>query len=251
MPKGLFPFGLESTGVYRSDPTRFVKRFGCVAVMSVLIGIAFVGGIVYVSCSNFFANLMGEKTYKITGDNRKFDPFAKLGEVRSHLPKNARLIKIEATFVRSDGTMDLEAKYVPFPRATYTFQVPLDGPPENAPPIGAGRSPDDVWFREVEVECYQPGQRRMVSRTGGGVNTKYQYTHLGMEVDEKSPESGKLDEEIGDPKCSTQRLWKLGLEKGARADAVARIEYDKQGYEFTILDLDVRFRCDADCGLKG
>lgn len=215
-----------------------------------LIFAAFIGGVVYLSCSNFFANMMGEKTYKISGDNRHFDPFAKLPEVRSRLGSDARLIEIKASFVRPDGTMDLEAKYTPFPIANYYFQVPMDGPPENAPPIGAGRGPDDVWFRDVTVSCYQPGQRRSVTRTGGGSTTRYTYVHLGMDVDEGSPEAGKLEPGLPDPKCTTQRLWETAISRNARGDAVARIEYNKAGYSFRIDGTDIRFVCDADCRIK-
>lgn len=233
------------------DPrARMIKRLSCATGCGFLVIGLFAAGIVYVSCSNFFGNLMGEKTYKIQGDVTHFDPFAKLAEIRTHVPADARLISIEATFVRSDGTMDLNAKYTPFPQTTYTFERTLDKAPENAPPVGVGRGPNDVWLQEIEVSCWQPGQRRSVMKTGGGVSTKYQYTHLGIEVDEKSPTSGKPDPGIADPKCSTQKLWEIAIEKGASKDAVARIEYDKNGYEFRIDRTGVDFRCDENCAVK-
>ncbi len=232
------------------DPARTLRKsiIGCGCGVLVIGG--FVAGIVYVSCSNFMGNMMGEKTYAISGDNRHFDPFAKLPEIRSRVGKDARLTEIRANFVRPDGTMDLEAKYTPFPTANYTFQRPLDKPPENAPPIGAGRGPDDQWFVEVRVSCYQPGQRRQVSRTGGGVSTRYQYTHLGMDVDEGTPQSGKLEAGLPDPKCSTQKLWETAIARNARGDAVARIEYGKGGYIFSIDGTGIRFQCDENCVIR-
>jgi hypothetical protein len=233
-----------------NNPAAMLKKpacaCGCVAVAIVL----FVSGIIYVSCSNFFANLMGEKTYEISGDNTRFDPFAKLDEVRSRVPAGSRLVSIEATFVRSDGTMDLTATYTPSPQTTYKFVHLLDKAPENAPPVGAGRGPNDKWYEEIVVTCYRPGQRRFVTRTSGGTTTKYNYTHLGLDVDIRDPQSGKPEEAMSDPKCSTQKLWELATQKGADKNAVARIEYDKDGYRFSIDRTDVRFECDADCRVK-
>lgn len=204
----------------------------------------------YFACTTYFPKMMGEETYAISGDNRKFDPFAKLSEIKSHLQPDARLVSIEATFVRSDGTMDLEAEYTPFPMATYTFHRPLEKPPENAPPIGAGRGPDDVWYEEIRVTCYRPGQLRSVSRTSGNVRTRYTYKHQGIDVDRGSPRSGRPEPGIEPPKCSTQEIWKLALSQKANPEAVARIEYDKDGYSFRIDRTDVAFECDADCRLK-
>lgn len=194
--------------------------------------------------------MMGEETFAISGDNRRFDPFAKLPEIRSRLQPNAGLVSIQATFVRSDGTMDLEAEYTPFPQTEYVFVRPLDKAPENAPPIGAGRGPDDIWFEEIRVKCYRPGQLRHVRRMGGNMNTEYTYKHLGMEIDRRTPQSGQPEPAIPDPECTTRDLWKLAMARGADVNAVARIEYHKDGYEFRIDRTDVRFACDRDCRIK-
>src|SRR5689334_5240596 len=91
------------------NPASMLKKPAC-ACGCVAVGIGlFVSAIVWFSCSNFFANLMGEKTYEIKGDTSHFDPFASLADVRSHIPAGSRLVSIEGTFVRSDGTMDLNA----------------------------------------------------------------------------------------------------------------------------------------------
>jgi len=227
-----------------------VKKTGCAVGVGLLAVFGCIIGVVYMSCSNFFAEMMGEETYAIAGDTRQFDPFAKLAEVRSRVPKEARLVSISAVFVRSDGTMDLHATYVPSPSAEYIFHVPLAKAPENAPPVGAGRGPDDVWFQEVQVKCWKPGQMRHVSRTSGGTRTSYSYRHLGMEIERRDPQSGKPEEGLPAPRCTTQKLWELALSKGADRSAVARIEYNKDGYEFRIDRTEVRFECDADCRIK-
>jgi len=230
----------------RRSPLKPLLACGC----GVLAVLGFVGGIIYVSCSNFFANMMGEKTYEISGDTSHFDPFAKLAEARTHVPPGSRLVSIEATFVRADGTMDLNAKYTPYPQTKYTFVHILDKAPENAPPIGAGRGPEDQWFEEVEVTCYKPGQVHHVRRMGGGVSSEYTYKHLGMKVESRSPQSGKPKEAVPDPKCTTQKLWELAIQKGADRNAVARIEYDEDGYEFRIDRTDISFKCDLECRVK-
>jgi len=222
-------------------------RNGCACLGIALAVVAVLVGVVYLTCSNFIAGLMGEESYAISGDNRRFDPFAKLPEIKSRIQATARLVSIQATFVRSDGTMDLKADYTPFPQTEYIFVRPLDKAPENAPPVGAGRGPDDIWYEEIRVKCYQPGQRRHVRRMGGDVNAEYSYVNLGMEVERGSPRSGQPDPAIPDPKCSTQELWKIALAKGADPNSVARISYDKSGYGFRIDRTDLSFKCDEAC----
>lgn len=225
-------------------------KLGCSLVVGLLAVFGCIFGILFLSCSNFFAEMMGEETFALSGDTRRFDPFAKLAEIRSHIPAEARLVSISATFVRSDGTMDLQADYVPFPQTEYVFHLPLAKAPDNAPPVGAGRGPDDTWYQEIQVKCWKPGQMRRVSKTSGSTRTTYSYRHLGIEVDRRDPQSGKPTEGIPAPKCSTQKLWEIAISKGADRNAVARIEYGAEGYDFRIDRTDVRFECDADCRVK-
>jgi len=194
--------------------------------------------------TNTCAKMLGEETYPLASDPKRFDPFASVEDVRSRVGAKARLTKVEASFVRSDGTMDLTATYVPGPRVTYTFQVPLDKAPADAPPVGAGRAPGDVWVQTVRVDCYQPGQRSSVTRISGGSKTQYQYTNEGMDVDRGTPQMGKLEDDIGKPVVTTAELWKRGLAKGAPKDAVARIGFDKDGYEFSVTGVDADVELD-------
>lgn len=228
------------------------KIAGCGGCGCLFLGIAgFVGGILYLTVfSNTCAKMMGEETYPFKADTKNLDPFAALGEVRQRAGKNARLISIEASYVRSDGTMNLEATYKPAPRISYKFQVPLDKGPKDAPPIGAGRGPNDVWVQDVTVECYEPGQRRHVTRIGGGSRSEYNYINEGMDIDRGSPSMRALAEDLGHPKMSPAALWKIAIEKGASKDAVATINYDKDGYEFYISGTKVRFECDPSGKVK-
>lgn len=233
-----------------SKPSKTIHKAGCGLLVGCLAVFGIVVGIIYASCSNFFGNLMGEETFEISGDNRRFDAFAKLEEIKGRLQPNARLVSIKATFVRSDGTMDLEAKYTPFPQTEYIFHRPLEKPPENAPPLGAGRGPNDIWYEEIRVQCFQPGQYRHVTKSSGNSRTTYTYKHLGIDIDRGTPRSGQLEPALPDPQCTLQKLWEIAIEKGADRNAVARVEYDKQGYQFRIDRTDVRFACDADCRVK-
>lgn len=73
---------------------------------------AFVGLILYFTVfSNSCAKLMGEETYPIAGDPARFDPFAAIPDIKSKLGPEAILLEMDASFVRSDGTLDLTAQY--------------------------------------------------------------------------------------------------------------------------------------------
>jgi hypothetical protein len=222
---------------------------GCIAF---LIGIAaFVGLILYFTVfSNSCAKLMGEETYPIAGDASRFDPFAAIPDIRAKLGPEAILLEMNASFVRSDGTLDLKAQYKPAPTADYRFRVPIKEAPKDAPPIGAGRKPGDIWIQDVTVRVYEPGMRRHVSRISGGTRSSYSYTNEGMDVDRSSPQMGSLEEALPEPKISTREMWEFAISKGADKDAVARVSFDDDGYEFTISELKFHIRWDKDGKLE-
>ena len=85
-----------------------------------------------------------------------------------------------------------------------------------------------------------------MSRSSGGIRTRYQYVDLGLTPRERDPQSGSL-EAAPPPSCSFATLWKTALERGAPADAVATIEYDASGYRFEIRGTAVRLRFGLDC----
>lgn len=202
---------------------------GCLGV------VGFVGFMLWLTLfSNTCAKMLGLETYPVSGDARHFDPFKQLAAIRAKAGQGAILTEIEASFVRNDGTMDLQASYKPGPSATYKFVVPLSEPPKDAPPIGAGRGPDDRWYQSVTIRCYEVGQMRHVTRISGGSRTEYNYRNEGMEVDRGSPQAGKIPIDLSEPKLSCQKLWEMALAKGAPKDAVAVIQYDEDGYEFDI-----------------
>jgi hypothetical protein len=52
---------------------------------------------------------------------------------------------------------------------------------------------------------------------------------------------------IPPPACSLQALWQTAIVRGAPPDAVAAVEYDKDGYTFTIRGTSVTIRLGPDC----
>jgi hypothetical protein len=210
-----------------------------------LVVMGFVGFILWFTVfSNGCARVMGIETYPLTGDVRHFKPFKELGQIRAKAGPGAVLTEIEASYVRSDGTMDLKADYTPAPTVEYTFYVPAK-PPENLPPVGvAGRTAGDAWFQRVRITCGQIGQVRSVTRMSGGSRSSFSYANEGMEIDRDTPQSGKEEHDLGDPKLSCADLWAMAMKKGAPKDAVAVIRYRDRGYEFSISG-SVSFELDA------
>jgi hypothetical protein len=208
------------------------KRAGCIFAF-VIVG--FVGFIVWFTMfSNGCARVMGIETYPLQGDVQHFDPFKELPQIRARAGQGAVLTEIEASYVRSDGTMDLKADYAPAPEVQYTFMVPSK-PPENLPPVGvAGRKAGDEWFQRVRITCGSIGQTRHVTRISGGSKSSFNYFNEGMEIDRGTPQSGESKSDIGDPKLSSTDLWTIALMKDAPKDAVAIIRYRDRGYDFNI-----------------
>lgn len=123
--------------------------------------------------------------------------------------------------------------------------------PDNAPPPGVAGAGGDKWYQRVIIEAYQPGQRRTVTQTGGGISTRYSYVNEGMTRDVRSTPSTNTTPFLPAPRCAFREMWAVALERGAPADAVAVIEYDEEGYEFeiNIPDRRVSLDFDNDCAL--
>lgn len=194
-------------------------------------------------------NVFGEDTRAVPGSESAFDPIAVFGEIEAYASgenAEALLVSLEARYVRSDGTLDLNASYKP--RVTWKFILPVP-PPADAPPIGAGGAVDARYFQNITVEAYTPGQMRHVETISGGVSTSYTYRHLGLERVEGSVTS-RREQTNPAPQCHFSELWEYALTQEVPADAVAIITYDRNGYEFRIGDIGVRILFDMDCKPK-
>lgn len=229
------------------DQKKLGKKVGCGICGCAFTIPAFIIFMIYITTfSNYCAKMFGEETYPIAGDPSRFDPFAGIAEIRSKLGPKAILLDVRVSGVRSDGTLDLNAKYKPSPNADYDFRAPAKEVPEEMPPIGAGREPGDIWIQNVSVRVYEPGLRRSVTKTSGNSRTSYTYTNEGMDVDRGTPQMDSLDEGIPDPKMSIKEMWDFALSKGADKEAVAQITYNDDGYDFMITGLKFYIYWDKD-----
>jgi hypothetical protein len=180
------------------------------------------------------------------GDPAAFDPIATYADVAAFAGPGAKLISLDASQVRSDGTLELTTSRIPGPTVMYTFSRQLEAPPPDAPPIGAGGSVDGRWFESVQVYILEPG-RWMHVTTG---NSEYDYVHLGMERTPSSPEGTPPGDTVDPPACPFAGLWKEAIAHDAPAAAVADITYGKTGYYFYIPGTEVRLDFGTDCQVK-
>jgi len=215
---------------------------GCCLIIVLIVG-GFIAGLTY------FLSVHVEETKQLSSDPENFNPVSSYTEVQEHAGSNTQLVSLSTYYVRSDGTMNLNADYTPGPRAEYEFYKILDQPPENAPPIGAGSTIENIWYEPITVSVYKPWQTRHVKKIGGGFSTEYSYVNLGMDRESDDPRSGEPDQAVNEPQCDFSELWNTAIQQGAPKNAVANIEYTVKGYEFRIQNTDFRFEFDQACNL--
>lgn len=235
--------------VGRTSRTGMSRGCGCLLAL-VIFGAAVLPIFFFVIGPMFgLFNLFGEDTREVPGDPAAFDPIASFTQIAEYAMGEAdaiRFIEMDATFVKSDGTLDLTAESY-FPQVTYRFAIPSERP-EDAPPIGAGGSTGD-YEQRVTIKAWRPGQIRSVSRTEGGVRTEYTYRHLGLERDVDSPSPANNQEGLPVPTCSFADLWETAIQHDAPRDAVAIIRYERGEYRFNISGVSVSLRFDQSCNL--
>ncbi len=178
----------------------------------------------------------------VPGKLTSFDPIAAYAQVSSYAGADAWLLKMDATNVRSDGTLDLSATYEPAPNVRYTFARPAPAP-KGVGPIGVGNNSGGAYRQELILTAEKP-MRRTVTRYTNGTRTTDRFQTEGLWRDERDPESLAADRavdlgRVASPTCSLATLWKVAVEHGVRTDAVARVTYDTSVYSFRIAPLDV------------
>lgn len=197
--------------------------------------------------ANSAAKGLGYETAAVEGsDPRHFDPIAAYPQVRAFAGEGVELVSLRATSIRADGTQDLQATYTPQPRTEYQFQRRLAAPPPNAPPVGAGGSVKGEWVEPIAVSVFQPGQMRQITRTGGGSRISTQLINQGMTKETKEAVASAQATSAA-PSCPLVLLWQHALTQGAPGDAVATIEYTRDGYHFTIQGTSVNLRFAQNC----
>jgi hypothetical protein len=189
-----------------------------------------------------------QNTIAVAGDVTKFDPIVGYNQAAAFAGGGVKLTSLEAKYVKSDGTVDLNASYNP--QVDYEFVHELSEPPADAPPVGAGGSLDDKWYESVTISVHDPGQVMHVTSMGGNFSYSGSYVHKGMERDVGRATSKLNDKLLDPPTCSFADFWKVALGKGAQKDAVATISYDEHGYEFEIRDTKIDLVFGNDCQLN-
>lgn len=196
-----------------------------------------------------FSQLTGFETIQtrpVEGDAANFDPIAAFDSMQVFAGTEAQLTEFEAYFVRSDGTLDLTATYVPAPHVKAEFMVKVDAP-SDAPPIGAGGG--GTWYETITIDAYTPNQSRRVSSTSASGRVTYTYVNEGMTRSVSSPQTANPTF-LEAPTCPFEALWRAALAEGAPAEAVAVIRYDEDGYDFSIQGVGVSLQFTTDCEPK-
>lgn len=190
------------------------------------------------------------KTAPVPGDPNHFDPVSTLEKVRNLAGSEASLTKLEMDYVSSDGTLNLNATNYS-PKVKYEFIIKTSAPEGVAlPPIGAGGSPDGIWFETVSIRAFKPGDSINYRSYSGNSSRHYMITNEGLTIERSAPEYAKPTAALAAPQCSLSDLWKVALEKEAPADAVAQITYRPWGYSFDIIGTHTHLSFDTHCQLK-
>lgn len=183
------------------------------------------------------------ETYFLKSDASRFDAFAALPEVESHVGEGAKLASVYVDFVRADGTLDLYAKYEP--RATYIFYREVSG--EKDLPTGAnGVNANGKILEGVTAEVYRPFKWQC--ETAAGSSACY-YFNKGLDIHRFVATSAPTTY-VENPKCKIYDLWQQAIVKGVPNDAVAKISYNASGYDFAIEGTDVKLHFGSDCNLE-
>lgn len=193
-------------------------------------------------------NFVTQGTVIPPGNPESFDPIATFAEVQAYAGPNSRITSMTADLVNSDGTLNLKAKYgTRRATVTYDFFNQLSEPPADAPPIGAGGSPDGKWYEPVRVTITQPGENRYMHRISQGYSFKGNYLHQGMEKS-TSPAVGEAWGKLIDaPTCPFKPFWDKAIELRAPKEALASITYSETGYRFSIDDTNIDLQFGLDC----
>jgi hypothetical protein len=223
------------------NKTKGQSRSGCILQVIVAAVLGYMA-LSYVIIPFFSTGGGMADTREVPGDATHFDPIANFAAIKEYAGEGAMLTSFDAYYVRSDGTLDLTATNYN-PRVDLEFVVP-SGPPADAPPIGAGGAADGKWFIPVDIDIYQPGQGRHVSSS----SVSYSYVNQGMDRDTSTATSNEPTV-LPDPTCSFADMWVEAFKHDAPETAVATIDYDSEGYRFSISDLSIWLNFDMKCQL--
>lgn len=208
-----------------------------------------VGAFMYWGIYPLAQNGFGMVTSESVPDPHAFNPIASYAQVERLARQDGesvQLVELTAYYVKSDGTMDLNAPYTPKPNATYQFvrQVPR---PADAPPMGAGGA-NDVFYETITIDAYEAGAWRNHTTYSGNARISTLFMNKGLERRVSSSVTSYERLIVVAPTCDFSQLWEIALTKDAPPEAVATITYNASGYHFTILSFSLNFT--PDCRLK-
>ena len=158
----------------------------------------------------------------------RFDPIATFAAMAAYAGPHARVVQLQATHVRVDGTIDLTAASRPKLDAEFVAAA-IAGDPETRPP------------GEFAV-----GHSIVVRLTVEAPHTSPQGQHRGME---RTPTRRTTGDErtLEPPECTFAALWQAAIGQGAPTDTTATIAYTADGYTFTADGGAFERRFKADC----
>jgi len=162
----------------------------------------------------------------LVGYPERVDPLATL-ELARALTERDQLRRIVASGVASDGTVDVKRA-----RASirYDFDSARGEGPEPPRPAGTPRRGDHCGRQSIHV------------RSNGIYAARDRPS---------SPCSTSRGEPLPEPRCTPRQIWQVAIERGARADGRATIDYFRaQGgpaWRFSLQGSRVRFTLFGDC----
>lgn len=201
-------------------------------------------GLLIAAMSGCGPDQLRRESRSVPGDSASFDPIAQYETVRQYAGEGAVLLEMSAYYVKSDGTVDLNASYNPY--VSYDFFRPSTSEGQEAPPLGAGGSGSDQWYQTVSVEAWRPGKTWSI-QSG---SSHYTFTTQGLSREWDEPRNTLPGTAIDAPRCSFATLWQTAIQRDAPANAVAIIDYDEDGYSFRIRDTGISLEFGTNCSLR-
>jgi len=176
------------------------------------------------------------------GEVTRFDPVASFAAMATYAGPEAQLVRMSASYVKTDGTMDLTQEYRPSVSAEFVAKASAeDVTAQGARAPGSGFAVGEPI--SVRLTVHKPLTQHV---TSGG--SEWHEKHLGMERRPGGTGSGERGFAAA-PTCSFARLWEQASAVGAPREVVANIDYDASGYTFAANGRDFRRRFAADCTL--
>jgi len=184
----------------------------------------------------------------VPGDSSNFDVIQTYNNVHAFAGSSSKLYSIEAYYVNSKGTMNLNATLLPSPYIDYEFETEIPAP-KNIPPMGApGGSSTGKFYQRTTIHIAQ------VSMTDKAVEKSkaiYSSSNLTVAMNKQifNP-TGDPENQFEDPPlCSFKDLWQKALSKDTKFTSLATIKYNQGRYSFSIDQTSISLKFDQKCNL--